>query len=185
MVWWELNLAVFVCFTPQKSQSLTLDLYLYQTVAVFTIQDIIIFQKDFTFSFSWDKMSYFRFKVLKFKLKVKRSQKWSPNVWCFFVLDTFQEQNVLRFQSRSLQAELDSYICTETLPQADPTSVANAVGTVYSRAWRWDFRLWVAPSSPDHSKNVCRRNPVSRSGVVMWGFVVGFWHIYSVDDGIG
>lgn len=30
----------------------------------------------------------------------------------------------------SLQAELDSYICTETLPQADPTSVAN----VYSRS---------------------------------------------------
>lgn len=30
----------------------------------------------------------------------------------------------------TLQAQLDSYICTETLPQADPTSVANAVGTV-------------------------------------------------------
>lgn len=85
----------------------------------------------------------------------------------------------------TLQAQLDSYICTETLPQADPTSVANAVGTVTLVREGGISAFESLHPLLTIQKNVCRRNPVSRSGVVMWGFVVGFWHIYSLDDGTG
>lgn len=130
--------------------------------------------------------SYFRFKVLKFKLKVKRSQKWSANVRCFLFWTLFSSRMCWGF---SLDPTSSAWFVHLHWNVASGWSYVSGkcCWHRYSRARRWDFRLWVAPSSPDHSKkkNVCRRNPVSRSGVVMWGFVVGFWHIYSVDGGTG